>query len=205
MLKGMRLGAASLAVLVLSGCGVSGGWMGATAEKEYDKELEAKRLAEENNNDDYFEIHKDRRIYVLSDAREYQGWLKTHEIPLVVTRIGAGPKGETVKLALIKKEANAMEKIVGYKGGAQRMFEGDLVGLEKGFYGEIHRDGKIWVFENGKDLAEFKKSAEAPCGITQPGAGPEGRTVVFVQNCKAAAKGKPEGAMEKFAKMYAAK
>jgi predicted small lipoprotein YifL len=205
MLKGLRLGAATLVVLAMAGCGTKGGWMGADAEKAYDKELEAKRLAEQDNNDDYFEIHKDRRIYVLSDVKEYQSWLKTDEIPLVVTRIGAGPNGETVKLALIKKEAKAMEKIVGYKGGAQRMFEGELVGLEKGFYGEVHKSGKIWVFENGKDLAEFKKSGEAPCGITQPGAGPAGKTVVFVQNCKAAAKGKPDGAMENFRTLYAAK
>ncbi|MBI3171816.1 MAG: hypothetical protein HYZ32_04390, partial [Hydrocarboniphaga effusa] len=57
---------------------------------------------------------------------------------------------------------------------------------------------KIWVFENGKDLAEFQKSGEVPCGITQIGAGPGGKTVVFVQNCKAAAKGKPETAMARF-------
>ncbi len=202
MLKNAHLALVATATLLLAGCGVKGGWMGADAEKTYDKELEAKRLAENKNNDDYFEIHKDGRIYVLSDLKEYQTWLKTDEIPLVVTKIGVGPNGETVKMALIKKEAKAMEKIVGYKGAAEQMYEGKLVGLEKGFYGEVHKSNKIWVFENGKDLHEFQKSGEVPCGITQIGAGPEGKTLVYVQNCKAAAKAKPEASIAKFRSIY---
>lgn len=204
MFKNTRCGLVAVA-LMASGCATQGSWMGADAEKAYDKELEAKRLAEANNNDDYFEIHKNGRIYVLSDLKDYQTWLKTDEIPLVVTKIGVGPNGETVKMGLIKREAKAMEQIVGYKGGAQRMYEGDITGLEKGFYGEVHKENRIWVFENGKDLADFRKSGEVPCGITQVGAGPEGKTVIFGQNCKAAAKAKPEAAMEKFKTLYAAK
>lgn len=194
-----------LSVFLSTGCAAKDGWQGADAEKAYDKELDAKRAAGELNNDDYYEIHKDGRIYVLSDYKEYQTWLQTDEIPLVVTKIGTGPNGETVKMGLVKKEAKAMEKKVGYKGAAQKMFEGELVGLEKGFYGEVHKGNKIWVFENGKDLAEFQKSAEVPCGITQIGAGPGGKTVVFAQNCKAAAKGKPETAMARFKTQYGMK
>ncbi|HEY0974549.1 MAG TPA: hypothetical protein VGE57_08650 [Solimonas sp.] len=202
MLKNAQLVALAATAMLLAGCAVKDGWKGAEAEKAYDKELDAKRLAEDKNNDDYFEIHKDGRIFVLSDAKEYQLFLKTDEIPLVVTKIGAGPNGETVKLGLIKKEAKAMEKTVGYKGAAEQMFEGTLVGLEKGFYGEVHRGNKIWVFENGKDLHEFQKSGEVPCGITQVGAGPDGKTLVYVQNCKAAAKGKPEDAVARFKSIY---
>lgn len=202
MLNTTRLGLAALMMVAATGCAVKDGWKGAEAEKTYDKELEAKRLAENLNNDDYFEIHKGGRIYVLSDLKEYQTFLSTDEIPLVVTKIGVGPKGETVKMALIKSEAKAMEKVVGFKGAAQKMFEGELVGLEKGFYGEVHKEGRIWIFENGKDLHEFQKSGEVPCGITQIGAGPEGKTIVFAQNCKAASKGKPEAAMAKFKGIY---
>lgn len=195
--------AALLALTLVAGCASKDGWQGASVEKAYDKELEAQRAAGELNHDDYYEIHKDGRIYVLSDFKEYRSWLETGEIPLVVTRIGVGPNGETVKMGLVKKEAKAMEKIVGYKGAAQKMFEGELVGLEKGFYGEVHRHNRIWVFENGKDLHEFQKSGEVPCGITQIGAGPQGQTVIFAQNCKAAASGKPEAAMARFSSQYA--
>lgn len=202
MLLNMRACLAAALVVTLSGCAATGGWQGAAAEKAYDKQLEARRLAEVLNHDDYYEIHKDNRIYAFSDYKDYQGWISTGEVPLVVTKISAGPNGETIKLQLNKKEAKEMEKTIGYKGAAQKMFEGELVGLEKGFYGEVQKDRKIWVFENGKDLAEFHKSGEVPCGITQIGSGPEGKSVVFVQNCKAAAKAKPEDAMARFKKNY---
>lgn len=178
MSKHAHLGLAVLLLSGLTGC-ATGSWQGAAAEKIYDQELEAKRLAEVNNNDDYWEIHKDGRIYVLSDLKGYQIWLKTDEIPLVVSRIGVGPQGETVKMGLIKSEAKAMEKIVGYKGGAQRMFEGELQGLEKGFYGEVHRDGKIHVFARGSELSSFRKSGSAS-GRTEAGLGPNGEAVTFV-------------------------
>lgn len=178
MLKHFPLGLAALAVAGLSAC-ATGSWQGAAAEKVYDQELEAKRLAEVNNNDDYWEIHKEGRIYVLSDLKGYQIWLQTDEIPLVVSRIGVGPQGETVKMGLIKSEAKAMEKIVGFKGGAQRMYEGELQGLEKGFYGEIHREGKIHVFARGSELAAYRKSGSAS-GRTETGLGPKGEAVVFV-------------------------
>jgi hypothetical protein len=176
--------------------------MGAAAEKEYDKAQAAKQMAAILNNDDYYEIEKDGRIYAFSDFKDYQIWLKTDEVPLVVTKIGAGPNGETVKLQLNKSEAKAMEKTVGYKGAAQKMYEGDLVGIETGFYAEVIRPQRVWIFENGKDLHEFKKSGEVPCGITNIGGGPGGKTVVYAQNCKAAAKGKPEAAMARFKKNY---
>lgn len=176
--------------------------MGAENEKAYEKQLAAKRMAEAYNNDDYYEIHKGGRIYAFSDYKDYQSWLKTDEVPLVVTKIGAGPQGETVKLQLNKAEAKSMEKTVGYKGATQKMYEGELNGIETGFYAEIIRPDRVWVFENGKDLHEFQKSGEVPCGITNIGAGPEGKTVVYAQNCKAAAKAKPEAAMARFKKNY---
>lgn len=191
-----------LLTMFLSACATPGGWMGAEAEKSYERELAAKRLAEAYNNDDYYEIHKDGRIYAFSDYKDYKIWLQTDEVPLVVTKIGAGPNGETVKLQLNKSDAKAMEKTVGYKGASQKIYEGELVGIEKGFYAEVIRPERIWVFENGKDLREFQKSGEVPCGITEIGGGPGGKTVVYAQNCKAAAKAKPESAMVRFKKNY---
>ncbi|MGQ0696909.1 MAG: hypothetical protein ACT4PZ_01580 [Panacagrimonas sp.] len=205
MMRSVQLALAVLLSAGVSACATPGGWMGAEAEKGYEKELAAKRIAEAYNNDDYYEIYKDGRIYAFSDFKDYQSWLKTDEVPLVVTKIGAGPKGETIKLQLNKAEAKSMEKTVGYKGAAQKMFEGELVGIETGFYAEIIRPERVWVFENGKDLHEFQKSGEVPCGITQIGAGPEGKTVVYAQNCKAAAKAKPEAAIARFKKNYSLK
>src|SRR5688572_1585420 len=89
----------TVAGLLLSGCAATpADWRGAAAEKTYDKLLEAKRVAELYNNDDYWQVEKDGRIYAFSDQKAYQSWLKTGEIPLLVTQIGAGPNGETLKL-----------------------------------------------------------------------------------------------------------
>lgn len=194
MLHNTRMTIVAAVVIGLSGCATKGNWMGAEAEKAYDKDLEAKRLAEVNNNDDYYEIYKDGRIYVLSDVKDYKSWLKTHEIPLVVTRIAAGPNGETVKMALIKSEAKAMEKVVGYKGGAQRMFEGELKGLDKGFFGFVMTGKTYYVFDNWAKLAQFKRDRQAT-GYSE--AGPEGIKVVYV-----GAENKPEEMAARFAKMH---
>lgn len=196
-------GVALLAILFLSGCANQSGWMGADAEKAYDKKLDAKRTALALNNDEYYEIHKDGRIYVLSDQNDYGNWLKTQEIPLAVTKIGAGPAGETIKLALTKAEAKSMEKIVGYKGAAQKMYEGELKGVDLIFYGEIVQNERYYVFSDWKDVDAFRGAGEVACGITNVGGGPDGRTVVFVQSCKAAAKGKPEEAIARFKTFYA--
>lgn len=181
------------ASIFLSACAATEGWRGAEAEVAYEAQAKAR-----SNNDDYYELVHEGRLYAFSDFADYQNWQRVGEIPLVVTLVGAGPSGETVKLQLSKSDAKAMEKIPGYKGATQLLYEGELVGLEQGFYGEVASENRYWVFENGADLREFKKSGEAPCGLTHIGAGPQGKTVVFVQNCKAAAKGRPQATMTRF-------
>jgi hypothetical protein len=136
--------------------------------------------ADTKNNDDYYEIHKDGRIYVLADADGYKLWLKTGEIPLVVTQIGVGPHGETVKLALTKAEAKAMESKVGYHGGAQNLFENKIDGIEKGFFGFVANDDGYFVFDNWKQLDAFRKGGSVPAGAqTVSGGAPDGKNVVY--------------------------
>lgn len=185
----------AVVMVALGGCAVKDGWQGVAAEGQYDKALEARRLAEGLNNDDYWELHREGRIYVLSDLKGYQSFLQTDEIPLVVTLIGAGPAGETVKLGLVKDEAKAMEKKVGYKGGAQRMFEGELKGIEQGFYGEVHKNGVIHVFADWSELDAFRKTGAAS-GEDVAGAGPNGETVTFV------GKAASEAGRTRFAAVY---
>jgi len=199
MLNNLRIGIAAAAMVALAGCAVKDGWKGAAAEGSYDKELAARRLAEDLNNDDYWEIQRpdENRIYVLADLKSYQIWMQTGEIPLVVTRIGAGPGGETLRLGLIKDEAKAMEGKVGYKGGAQRMYEGETAGLEKGFYGEVHKGGVIHVFASWAELQSFKKGAALP-GSPASQTGPNGEKVVFVGQAAGDA-----DTQAKFAKVYA--
>lgn len=156
-------------------CASKDSWMGAEKEKSYDAELAAKRLAESLNNDDYFEIRKDNTIFVFADPKSYKVWLKVDEIPLVVTKFRVGPNGEKGKFALTKDETKAMEKIVGYKGGAQNLYEGNVQGIAKGFFGFIQlEDGSTYVFDNWNALVAFRQNGTASGYV---GTGPKGKVI----------------------------
>lgn len=179
MLHNARAALAAAIVIGLTGCASKGAWMGADAEKAYDKELETKRLAEVLNNDDYYEIQKDGRIYVLADAKGYKTWLQTNEIPLGVTKIGGGPHGETLRFELSKKEAKVMESKVGFKGGAQNLYEGTTEGLAKGFFGFVRDKAGYHVFDSWKDLAAYRRTGRMPAGGETVKNGPDGVSVAY--------------------------
>lgn len=176
-MNAMRCMVPAVAGVLLTACGTKGGWMGAEAEKKYDKDLEAQRLAAVRNSDDYYEYHVDSEIIVLADRKDVQTYLTAGEIPLRVTKIGGGPNGERLVFALVKNEAKAMEQKVGYKGGAQQMYEGTLEGNDKGFYGEVMKDGRYVVFGAWKDLQAFRQSGAA--NPVSSGATADGKPVTF--------------------------
>ncbi|MDD3761781.1 MAG: hypothetical protein PHP86_00635 [Nevskiales bacterium] len=202
MYKMLRIGAIAVAMVATTGCAVKGGWMGTDAERTYEQQLAAARLDEQLVHDRYWEIHRDGRIQVIADAEDYELFRQTGEIPLVVTRIGGGPNGETLRFGLTRKEAKTMAKIVGYKGSAQRLYEGDVEGDANDFYGEIHRDGRIYVFNDWADLQAYKQTHEAAYAVTRIGAGPERETVVFVLN-KSSASTVPAQTIGNFKTIYA--
>jgi hypothetical protein len=47
------------------------------------------------------------------------------------------------------------------------------------FYREVPKDGRIYVFNNMQRLEAWEKSGDVGTAITQPGAGPNGETLVF--------------------------
>ena len=184
--------AALAPVVLLAACGTKGAWMGAANEKVYDKELEAARLAAVRNSDDYYEYHVGDEILVLADKKDVKVYLTAGEIPLRVTKIGGGPNGERLVFALVKNEAKAMEKKVGYKGGAQQMYEGTLDGNDKGFYAEVMKGDRYYVFSSWADLQAFRKggtAASASSGTTA-----DGKPVLFTTTA-------PE-ALERFKELH---
>ena len=177
----MNISYAAVTVLALSvllpGCAVKDGWMGADAEKAYDKDLEIKRLAEILNNEDYYEFEREGRVYVLSDAKDYNTYLKTKEVVLSTKKIGGGPEGKTIVYGLIKNEYKMMEKDPKAQGAAQKMYEGALRGLDKDFFGLVIQNDIHYVFSSWKDVVLFKSSGAAT-GYRETDAG--GRAIVFV-------------------------
>ncbi len=175
---------------VLAACGAPGHWQGAGAEKMYDQALEAQRATAVLNNDDYYEFHKDGRIYVIADAGDLREFLGNGELPLRVTRIGGGPKGETVVFGIARPES---KKTQGF--GAVEMYDGKREGAKKDFYSEVCRDGQCYVFGSWAELDAFRKSGDASSLSKADVSGPGGETVMVAQPA--------EVLVERFKKVHA--
>ncbi|MDX1451902.1 MAG: hypothetical protein R3183_05045 [Oleiphilaceae bacterium] len=123
-----------------------------------------------------YEVHHDGRIYFFYDRGLYEDFVKIGHTAYMVARIGAGPKGETLKYALTgadKKKREGIPSIDLIEGKAQPASP---------FYGEVRSEGRIYVFDQLEDMNAFRKVGEAPYRFTQIGAGPKGETLVFVLN-----------------------
>lgn len=160
--------------LTLAGCSTPGGWKGAVAENAYDKELDAQRLVAIINNDDYYEYHQDGRIYVLADAKDVKSFLGSGEIPLRLTRIGGGPKGETLVFAIAQPEKNKKDGF-----GSVEIFDGRRKGYDKSFYAEVKKDNRYIVFGDWNSFDAYRRSGQMPQSST--GTAPDGTPVFFAQ------------------------
>ncbi len=152
MIRKIYAAVAAAALVGLTGCATKDAWMGATAETKYDIELEKIRQVAILNNDDYYEYHKDGKIYVLADAKDVKNFLSTEEFALRVTTIGGGPKGETLVFAIANPEKSKKEGF-----GAVEMYYGRRVGAEKDFYAEVLKGGTYYVFGDWKSLETYRK------------------------------------------------
>jgi hypothetical protein len=174
-MKAIRVLAPAMAG-VIAACGGTGHWQGAGAEKMYDQNLEAQRATAVLNNDDYYELHRDGRIYVIADAGDLKEFLGNGELPLRVTRIGGGPKGETVVFGIARPESKKKDGF-----GAVEMYDGKRKGAAKDFYAEVCRDGSCYVFGSWADLEVFRQSGSAE-GLSDAGlSGPGGEKVMVAQ------------------------
>jgi hypothetical protein len=159
--------AMSTVLLVLQGCSQQ------TVKQE---EMGKQKVQQSLNNDDYYEVEHEGRLYVFDDAAIYKSFLEVGETAYRKVRIAAGPHGETIVFGLTsadKKKSSGIASI--------DMFDGKLAGAEK-FYGEGHHEGRIYVFDRWADLQSFKQVGEAPYRYTMIGEGPKGETVVIVLN-----------------------
>lgn len=169
----MTLVSAGLALL-LAGCAGKETWKGAAAEKQYDKELEAQRMVALINNDDYYEYHLDGRIYVLADAKDLGEFIGTGEIPLRITRIGAGPSGETVVFGIAGPERNKKDGF-----GSVELFDGRRQGYDKSFYAEVFKDQRYLVFGDWASFSAYRNGVPFTAARTLPG--PKGTQVLFAR------------------------
>ena len=141
-----------------------------------------------------YEVHHDGRIHVFYDRKLYKGFLKLGETPYRLTRIGAGPKGETLVFGLTKKDKKMKSSIP-----AIELYDGKIQASTI-FYGEMVKHGRIYVFDSFKDMETVRAFGHPNYMYTQVGAGPNGETVVFVLN-KSNKKKRPAALINKFNSM----
>ncbi len=149
------------------------------------------------NVNDYYQVYHEGRIYVFDDFTTYVGFSKNGETPFRLTRIGAGPNGETLVFGLSEQD-KAMRSGL----GSVDLYDGKAEGIDEGFYGEVVKDGRIYVFDNWHDLKAFLAVGEAPLRYTQIGAGPNGETVIFVLN-EDTKNDKPDALVAEFERKHA--
>lgn len=149
------------ALLTLQGCA-----------QQNDREVMTQNI----NNEDYYEVVHEGRLYVFDDAATYKSFLEVGETSYRKVRIGAGPKGETVVFGLSSSDKKKSSGIASIE-----MYDGKLAGGES-FYGEIHHEDRIYVFDRWDDLQSFKQVGEAIYRYSMIGEGPKGETVVIVLN-----------------------
>lgn len=144
------------------------------------------------NVDDYYEVEHEGRTYIFDDQKTYLSFLATGETPYRLTRIGAGRNGETIVFGLASSDKKKRSGI-----GSVMMYDGEVEGASENFYAEVFYEGRIYVFDNWKDIQSFHSVGEAPYRYTDIGAGPDGKTVVYVLN-KSNKKVRPDALIAKF-------
>lgn len=151
------------------------------------------------NVNDYYEVQQDKRIYVFDDPKVFKDFLTQGETPFRLSRIGAGPKGETIVFGLRAMDKDRKEAEL----GGVNLHDGKLDGVEEGFYAEVARDNRTFVFDDAKNFKAFRASGETQFRYTEIGGGPKGETLVYVLTKKNADK-KPEAMIEQFKALRAA-
>lgn len=162
----------AFAVSLLAGCAATG-----SSSSENDLSL--------------YEVHQDGRIYVFYDKKEYSLFRQVGETPFRLTRIGAGPKGETIVFGLTKKDKKKPDQVA-----AIQLFDGKIKAGDQ-FYAEMYKNGRIYVFNNFKDMNTVRTFGHPNYFYMSVGTGPKGETVVYVLNSKNKKK-KPVGLIEQF-------
>ena len=146
-----------------------------------------------NTISEIYEVHEDGRIYAFYDRDLYKQFLSVGETAYRLTRIGAGPNGETMVFGLTKKD-----KKKGVNTQAVKLYEHKLKPADK-FYAETVRHGRIYVFNNFKDMQPVRQFGHPNFFYTEIGSGPKGETVVYVLNKKTKKK-KPAALIAEFKK-----
>ncbi|QEP44450.1 hypothetical protein D5085_15730 [Ectothiorhodospiraceae bacterium BW-2] len=138
-----------------------------------------------------YEIHHEGRINLFYDKALYHEFAQLHETPFRLTRIGAGPNGETVVFGLTDKDKKKPDNV-----DLVKLFDGKMA-APADFYGEMRMHGRIYVFDNYEDMKQVRQVGEPSYFYSEIGSGPNGETVKYVLNSSNNKK-RPDALIAKF-------
>lgn len=162
----------SISMLIfISGCSTTSD--STTSQKEMSPVSAEKSVAME-----LYEVHHDGRIHVFYNRALYQEFLSLGETPYRLTRIGAGPNGETMVFGITKKDKKKASDVA-----AVKLYDGGI-SADGAFYAEMRRHERIYVFSSFEDMQPVRQFGHPNFFYSEIGAGPQGETVVFVMNSK---------------------
>lgn len=149
------------------------------------------KSADSSSKMEIYEVHHDGRLNVFYDRKLYNEFLELGETPFRLTRIGAGPNGETIVFGLTKKDKK--------KPGTVEVIKiyDNVIEAPSNMYAEMRLHGRIYVFNKFKDMKPVRQFGHPTFFYTEIGSGPKGETVVYVLN-KANKKKRPDALIAEF-------
>jgi hypothetical protein len=132
------------------------------------------------------------RVHAFGDTKNYFDFLAHGEVMLTRTQVGAGPGGKTLVYGITSADVKDNKP----SRGEQIM--GGSLPAGSGFYGEVYKGGRFYLFGELKDMKDYMAFGEVPYSFTDVGAGPKGETIVMVMNKDSYKKGKPTDRMARF-------
>ena len=132
------------------------------------------------------------RVHAFGDTKNYFDFLAHGEVALTRTQIGAGPGGKTLVFGITGDDVKANQPSRG------EQILGGTLPATSGFYGEVYKGNRFYLFGDLKDMTDITAFGEVPYSYTDIGVGPKGETIVYVMNKDSYAKGKPQDRVQRF-------
>lgn len=126
------------------------------------------------NNTDWYQVRTQSEVYVFDDFAVFTQFVQTGKAPALKPLDKKDNFGRALILGLKAEDQNLPLKDV----AASRFLDVSLVPGNP-FYGEIRKDGVIYVFARYGDMMDMYKTGEPTFSYTEIGGGPQGERVVY--------------------------
>ena len=140
-----------------------------------------KTSADKNPHDQrgFYVQEEDGRLWVFHiHSEELGAFLADGDLAQRVTRVSAGPGGETIMSGSAADIDAYLAVAKPAPAEGTDVPQNDGIPVKEGFVTMIE-DGRLWIFKQGsEELAEYKKSGDLAQRVTRVSAGPKGMTVM---------------------------